>query len=72
MKLNLIMIAVFISIAIFVSSCGSDYRKSTGALEHTNGDGLNHAPSHIEMIAIEGDKCPKYDYMTIIPISWSL
>jgi hypothetical protein len=105
MKLNKIMIAVFASIAIFATSCGSDNKKVDGAQEPTEGDGHHHTevveskaatkkmnlyenefgqaldkngnlitgcPSHTEMIGIEGDKCPKYGYMTMIPITWPL
>lgn len=33
---------------------------------------ITGCPLHKEMIGSEGDKCPKCDYMTMIPITWSL
>lgn len=105
MKLNKFMIAVFASIAIFASSCGTDNKKAEVAHDHNTGDGHSHTevvekkvavgkvnkyenelgqaldkngnfitgcPAHKEMIGSQGDKCPKCNYMTMIPITWSL
>jgi hypothetical protein len=105
MKLNKFIIAVFASIAIFASSCGTDNKKNEVAQAHNTDDGHNHTevvekkaavgkinkyenelgqaldkngnfitgcPAHKEMIGSEGDKCPKCNYMTMIPITWPL
>lgn len=102
MKVNKFTVAVFASITIFASACGSDNNKEKDAHNHNdshnqtevvanneakkmnrlenefgqvvdkNRNLITGCPLHKEMIGSEGDKCPKCDYMTMIPITWSL
>lgn len=93
MKINTSIIGAFASIAILLSSCGSDTKTAKDGHVHTEDDGHDHTEmvvnnlgqlldqsgdvivgclAHKDMIGSIGDKCPKCDYMEMIPITWSL
>lgn len=48
------------------------YENELGQALDKNGNFITGCPAHKEMIGSEGDKCPKCDYMTMIPITWPL
>jgi hypothetical protein len=48
------------------------YENKLGQALDKNGKFITGCPAHKEMIGSQGDKCPKCDYMTMIPITWSL
>ena len=48
------------------------YENDLGQVVDKNQNLITGCPLHKEMIGSEGDKCPKCDYMTMIPITWSL
>lgn len=103
MKTNKLMMAVFVSLSLFVYSCGNTNPVKEQQQVHAEGDGHNHAemvetdkpgtsdsknengeltdaagniitgcPAHNEMIGSAGDKCPKCNYMKMIPITWDI
>jgi len=50
----------------------NNYENELGQALDKNGNFITGCPSHKEMIGLEGDKCPRCGYMTMIPITWSL
>ncbi|MDA6068375.1 hypothetical protein NJT12_01960 [Flavobacterium sp. AC] len=48
------------------------YENELGQALDKNGKFITGCPSHKEMIGSKGDKCPKCNYMTMMPITWSL
>lgn len=49
-----------------------DIRNEKGELIDETGNVVVGCPMHKEMIGSEGDMCPKCDYMTMVPITWSM
>ncbi|MFA4869949.1 MAG: hypothetical protein WC623_17255 [Pedobacter sp.] len=50
----------------------NEYENEFGQVVDKNQNLITGCPLHKEMIGSEGDKCPKCDYMTMIPITWPL
>lgn len=48
------------------------YENELGQALDANGHLITGCPIHKEMIGVEGDECPKCDYMKMLPITWSL
>ncbi|MCA6439598.1 MULTISPECIES: hypothetical protein [unclassified Arcicella] len=47
-------------------------RNEKGQLIDSKGQLITGCPGHKEMIGSQGDKCPKCEYMTMIPITWDI
>ncbi len=47
-------------------------RNEKGELVDASGEIITGCSMHKEMIGSEGDKCPKCNYMEMVPITWSL
>ena len=54
------------------TSTTSDSRNENGELVDASGAIITGCPMHKEMIGAKGDKCPKCNYMEMVPITWSL
>lgn len=50
----------------------TDNRNEKGELVDASGEIITGCPMHKEMIGSKGDKCPKCNYMEMVPITWSL
>ncbi len=71
-----------------LAACGNPAPADTAtpsAVAHTDHHGHDHAanvaladqslygcPMHKEMIGSKGDRCPKCNYMEMVPVTWSL
>lgn len=50
----------------------SDNRNENGELVDASGEIITGCPMHKEMIGAKGDKCPKCNYMEMVPVTWSM
>lgn len=57
---------------IKTSSKTNKHENELGQALDAKGTLLTGCPIHKEMIGVEGDQCPKCDYMTMLPITWPL
>lgn len=48
------------------------YQNELGQALDRHGNILMGCPIHKEMIGVQGDQCPKCDYMEMLPVTWSL